>query len=83
MTPLEEIPRWVISNYFYREMSPWLRYVVVPFLILFGLSVINVIGLILEASGVIGTRIFLDDRLLAPWASLAPSWGLYSPSTPS
>lgn len=25
VTPLEEIPRWVISNYFYREMSPWLR----------------------------------------------------------
>ena len=38
VTPLEEIPRWVISNYFYREMSPWLRYSVVPFLILFTAS---------------------------------------------
>lgn len=66
VTPLEEIPRWLISNYFYREMSPWLRYAVVPFLILFTLSVVNVIGLALEASGIIGTRIFLDDRLLAP-----------------
>ena len=66
VTPLEEIPRWVISNYFYREMSPWLRYALVPFLILFTLSVVNVIGLALEASGVVGTRIFLDDRLLAP-----------------
>ena len=66
VTPLEEIPRWVISNYFYREMSPWLRYAVVPFLILFTLSVVNLVGLALEASGVIGTRIFLDDRLLAP-----------------
>jgi hypothetical protein len=65
--PLEEIPRWVISNYYYREMSPWLRYAVVPFLILFTLSVVNVIGLALEASGLIGTRIFLDDRLLAPF----------------
>jgi hypothetical protein len=65
VTPLEEIPRWVISNYFYREMSPWLRYAVVPFLVLFGLSVVNLVGLVLEASGVIGTRIFLDDRLLA------------------
>jgi hypothetical protein len=66
VTPLEAIPRWVISNYFYREMSPWLRYAVVPFLILFTLSVINLIGLALEASGLVGTRIFLDDRLLAP-----------------
>jgi len=67
VTPLEEIPRWVISNYFYREMSPWLRYAVVPFLILFTLSVVNVVGLALEASGIIDTRIFLDDRLLAPF----------------
>ena len=66
VTPLGEIPRWVISNYFYREMSPWLRYAIVPFLLLFGLSVVNVIGLALEASGIIGTRVFLDDRLLQP-----------------
>src|SRR5215212_2445512 len=67
VTPLEEIPRWVISNYFYREMSPLLRYAVVPFLVLFGVSVVNLIGLGLEASGIIGTHIFLDDRLLAPF----------------
>ena len=36
------------------------------FLVLFGVSVVNLIGLALEASGIIGTRIFLDDRLLAP-----------------
>ena len=74
VTPLDEIPRWLISNYFYREMSPWLRYAVVPFLLLFTLSVVNVIGLTLEASGIIGTRIFLDDRLLAPLALRGPSW---------
>ena len=67
VTPLEEIPRWVISNYFYREMSPWLRYSVVPFLILFTASIVNLVGLALEASGIIATRIFLDDRLLAPF----------------
>ena len=66
VTPLEEIPRWIISNYFYREMSPWLRYAVLPFLLLFTLSLVNLIGLLLEASGVVGTRVFLDDRLLAP-----------------
>jgi hypothetical protein len=29
-------------------------------------SVINLIGLALEASGLIGTRVFLDDRILGP-----------------
>jgi UDP-2,3-diacylglucosamine pyrophosphatase LpxH len=65
VTPLEEIPCLVISNYFYSEMSPWLRYAVVPFLVLFGVSVVNLIGFALEASGIIGTPIFLDDRLFA------------------
>ena len=66
VTPLEEIPRWIISNYFYREMNPLLRYAVLPFLLLFAFSVINLIGLALEASGLIGTRVFLDDRILGP-----------------
>lgn len=66
VTPLEEIPRWIISNYFYREMSPWLRYAAVPFLLLFIASIVNLIGLTIEASGLIETRVFLDDRLLAP-----------------
>ena len=65
VTPLEEIPCLVISNYFYSEMSPWLRYAVVPFLVLFSVSVVNLIGFALEASGIIGTPIFLDDRLFA------------------
>ena len=66
VTPLEEIPRWVISNYFYREMNPLLRYAVLPFLLLFAVSAINLIGLVLEASGILGSRVFLDDRLLLP-----------------
>jgi UDP-2,3-diacylglucosamine pyrophosphatase LpxH len=66
VTPLEEIPRWVISNYFYREMNPLLRYAVVPFLLLFAASFVNLIGLVLEASGILDSRVFLDDRLLLP-----------------
>ena len=66
VTPLEEIPRWVISNYFYREMNPLLRYAVLPFLLLFAASFVNLIGLVLEASGILGSRVFLDDSLLLP-----------------
>ena len=35
VTPMTQIPDWMISNYFYREMSAWLRLAVVPFLFLF------------------------------------------------
>ena len=66
VTPLEEIPRWVISNYFYREMNPLLRYAVVPFLLLFAASFVNLIGLVLEASGILDSCVFLDDSLLLP-----------------
>ncbi|MFC6721627.1 metallophosphoesterase [Halobacteriaceae archaeon SHR40] len=42
VTPMTEIPDWLVSNYFYREMSPWLRYSVVPFLLLFNAGVLYV-----------------------------------------
>ncbi|MBV9453715.1 MAG: hypothetical protein JOZ19_06295 [Rubrobacter sp.] len=71
VTPLEEIPRWIISYYFYREMNPLLRYAVLPFLLIFAASVANLIGLVLEASSILCTRIFLDDRLLLPVGGFA------------
>ncbi|MCU4719338.1 metallophosphoesterase [Halapricum hydrolyticum] len=42
VTPMTEIPDWLISNYFYREMSAWLRFSVVPFLFLFNIGVLYV-----------------------------------------
>ncbi|WP_440991791.1 metallophosphoesterase [Haloarchaeobius baliensis] len=42
VTPMTQIPDWMISNYFYREMSAWLRYAVVPFLLLFNVGVLYV-----------------------------------------
>ena len=47
VTPMTEIPDWLISNYFYREMSSWLRFSVVPFLLLFnvGLLYVAIFGL--------------------------------------
>jgi UDP-2,3-diacylglucosamine pyrophosphatase LpxH len=52
VTPMTQIPDWLISNYFYREMSVWLRFVVVPFLLLFnaalwyvGIVALNALGI--------------------------------------
>lgn len=40
VTPTERIPVWLISKYFYREMNPLLRYSIIPFLLLFNISVV-------------------------------------------
>src|SRR5260370_32100928 len=37
-----QIPDWMLSNYFYREMSMALRWVLLPFLLLAGVTVIDV-----------------------------------------
>lgn len=79
--PTEHIPHWVFSNYFYREMSPILRYFLVPFLLLFTLSAIVVVFSILEHKEILPTQIAQLDALqnigglgkLLEWVILANS----------
>jgi UDP-2,3-diacylglucosamine pyrophosphatase LpxH len=52
VTPMTEIPDWMISNYFYHEMSPFLRYAVLPFLLLFNVSLLFLGLAILSATGI-------------------------------
>ena len=40
VTPTERMPVWLISKYFYREMNPYIRYSMIPFLLLFNISVV-------------------------------------------
>lgn len=61
--PTEDIPHWVVSNYFYREMSPLLRWVLVPFLLLFGLTLFVLGGAALELLGITETNVFLNNFL--------------------
>jgi len=63
--PTEQIPYWVISNYFYREMSPWLRWLILPFLLLSGLTTFVLAGAALEWLGITHTNIFLFNGLFA------------------
>ena len=59
--PNEDIPFWVLSNHFYKEMAPLLRWVLVPFLLLFGVSAV-VLGLrVLERLGGAHTGLFEID----------------------
>ncbi len=63
--PTEDIPYWMMSNYFYHEMSPWLRWVILPFLGLWELSLLVLAGGALEWFGVTETNIFLNNTLFA------------------
>ena len=63
--PTEQIPHWVMSNYFYREMSPWLRWLILPFLLLSGLTIFVLAGAALERLGITQTNIFLHNGLFA------------------
>jgi UDP-2,3-diacylglucosamine pyrophosphatase LpxH len=56
--PNEEIPFWMWSNYFYKEMGPILRWCLVPFVVLFSVSVIIWIGQALEEAGILHTALF-------------------------
>jgi UDP-2,3-diacylglucosamine pyrophosphatase LpxH len=56
--PNEEIPFWIWSNYFYKEMTPILRYFMIPFLVLFTFSAIIFLGQTLENLGIVHTTIF-------------------------
>ena len=52
VTPTERMPVWLISKYFYREMNPALRYALVPFLLLFNVSVVLAVLAGLDVVGV-------------------------------
>jgi UDP-2,3-diacylglucosamine pyrophosphatase LpxH len=63
VAPLTNIPSWMLSNYFYREMAPLLRYVLLPFLLLFGVSTVVVCASILKATGLVGFNVITETAL--------------------
>ena len=63
--PSEQIPYWVLSNYFYHEMSPLLRWLILPFLLLSGFEIFVLIGAALEWFGKTETNIFLNNQIFA------------------
>jgi len=53
--PNERIPSWMFSSYFYREMSPIIRYTLLPFFLFFTVSFIILVGLTLEKTKILPT----------------------------
>jgi UDP-2,3-diacylglucosamine pyrophosphatase LpxH len=61
--PTELVPDWAMSNYFYREMHPVLRWLSLPFLLLSGLTLFVLAGAALNHLDLTESNIFLDNRI--------------------
>ncbi len=55
VSPDEHIPNWLFSNYFYHEMSPLLRLVILPFVFMFGITILLLLAAFAEWS-IFGTH---------------------------
>ncbi len=60
-----QIPDWILSNYFYREMSAVLRWVLLPFLLLAGVTVVAIMGEILRVVGIFDYNILFHNPLMS------------------
>jgi UDP-2,3-diacylglucosamine pyrophosphatase LpxH len=60
-----QIPDWILSNYFYREMSTVLRWVLLPFLLLAGVTVVAIVGEILRVVGIFDYNILFHNPLMS------------------
>lgn len=63
--PTEQVPYWILSNYFYHEMSLFLRWLLLPFLLCTGLEIFVLGGAALEFFGITQTNIFFNNWLFA------------------
>jgi UDP-2,3-diacylglucosamine pyrophosphatase LpxH len=59
-----QIPDWVLSNYFYREMSAVLRWVLLPFLLLAGVTIVAIAGELLRVVGIFDYNILFHNPLM-------------------
>ncbi|MFA9418277.1 metallophosphoesterase [Natrinema sp. HArc-T2] len=65
VTPTERVPHWLLSKYFYREMNPILRYAVIPFLLLFNISVVLAVLAGLDVAGIWTIPVETTDAVLS------------------
>ena len=77
VTPTERMPVWLFSKYFYREMNPLLRYSMVPFLLLFNVSLLLAVLAGLDIAGIWSMPVDRTEAFLGQfgWAGTA-AWFL-------
>src|SRR4051812_41284618 len=60
-----EIPDWILSNYFYREMGTTLRWILLPFLLLSGATFVAIVGEALRVLGIFDYNILFHNPLMS------------------
>jgi UDP-2,3-diacylglucosamine pyrophosphatase LpxH len=60
----KQIPDWIMSNYFYREMSPIFRWLLFPFLLLFGVEILSLGAEILRLLGIFDYNILFRNPVM-------------------
>jgi UDP-2,3-diacylglucosamine pyrophosphatase LpxH len=69
VTPTERVPVWILSKYFYREMNPFLRYAMLPFLLLFNVSAVVAVLAGLDLLGVWSTPVEWTSTFLGQFGT--------------
>jgi UDP-2,3-diacylglucosamine pyrophosphatase LpxH len=59
-----QIPDWILSNYFYREMNTILRWLLLPFLLLSGVTVFAIVGELLRVLGIFDYNFLFHNPLM-------------------
>ena len=60
-----QIPDWVLSNYFYREMSTLMRWLLLPFLLLVGVTTVAILGEALRILGVFDYNVLFHNPIMS------------------
>ncbi|ELY60643.1 metallophosphoesterase [Natronolimnohabitans innermongolicus] len=77
VTPTERMPIWLFSKYFYREMNPLIRYSLVPFLLLFNISILLVALSGLHLAGIWSTPVEWTTEFLGQFGTAGTiAWSL-------
>ncbi len=61
---VRQLPDWLISNYFYHEMSPFIRWLLVPFLVLLTITIVALAAELLKYIGVFDVNYLLNNPLM-------------------
>src|SRR5262245_5629992 len=60
-----QIPDWFLSNYFHREMSTVLRWLLLPFLLLSSVTLVAILGEMLRVFGIFDYNILFHNPLMS------------------
>lgn len=61
---VRQLPDWIISNYFYHEMSPIIRWLLLPFLVLLTVTLLAMAAEFLRYVGIFDVNILLNNPLM-------------------